>query len=166
MDAVRCRSHPFGDMDKSKAISAVGAALLLHGLATSAGAQDFSDYSGAELYQRFCASCHGTTAQGDGPVASVLNVAVPDLTRLAVRHRGIFPVEQVRRIVDGRDIPAAHGARRMPIWGYEFAAASISDPEAGAEQASKLIDRLMEFLRSIQIRRTDASSGTSAKPSP
>lgn len=166
MDAIDRSSHPSDSMDRNIAISALTALLLLPALAGRAAAQDFSDYSGAELYQRFCASCHGATAEGDGPVASALNVAVPDLTRLAVRHRGTFPVEQVRRIVDGRDIPAAHGARRMPVWGYEFATATVSDPEAGAEQASKLIDRLMEFLRSIQIRRADATSGTHAQPSP
>lgn len=129
-----------------------GLLAVLVGFAPRAAAQEFSDYSGGELYQRFCASCHGAQGEGNGPVAAMLNVAVPDLTLLARRHRGGFPTEQVRRIVDGRDVPAAHGARRMPVWGYEFAEAAVSDPEAGAERAGKLIDRLIEFLRSIQVR--------------
>lgn len=116
----------------------------------AAGAEDYSTYSGADLYQRFCASCHGADGRGDGPVAPALKVLVPDLTRLT-RHRGAeFPLERVRRIVDGRDIFAAHGARRMPIWGYEFATPTPAEPDAGATAAASLIDRLVEYLKSIQ----------------
>ena len=112
-------------------------------------AQDFSGYTGAELYGRFCASCHGAQGRGDGPVAATLKVEVPDLTRLT-RAGKPFPAEQVRRIVDGRQVLAAHGARRMPVWGYEFATATASEPDAGAAQAAAQIDRLVEFLRSLQ----------------
>lgn len=35
---------------------------------------------GAELYQTWCASCHGETGQGDGPVAQTLNPKPADLT--------------------------------------------------------------------------------------
>jgi hypothetical protein len=38
----------------------------------------------------------------------------------------------------------------MPVWGLEFATATASEPEAGAKEAATLIDRLVEFLRSIQ----------------
>ena len=162
MDAGGAASHDFVMMSKSvihpAVAMALASAIVSLVLVLPAAAQDssdysFSNYSGAELYQRFCASCHGTTAEGDGPVASTFNVAVPDLTRLAARHRGEFPLERVRRIVDGRDVPAAHGARRMPVWGYEFAANTISDPDAGIEQATQLIDRVVEFLRSVQVRK-------------
>lgn len=124
---------------------AVGAALLLmeHG----ARAAELTSYSGAELYQRFCASCHGRSGLGDGPVASQLKVLVPDLTRLARRHGGEYPAEDVRRIVDGRSVHMAHGTRTMPVWGYEFRAAG--DTASGA--ADELVRRLVEYLRSIQI---------------
>jgi Cytochrome C oxidase, cbb3-type, subunit III len=115
-----------------------------------ASAQDFSRYSGEQLYRRFCASCHGADARGDGPVAQTLKVLVPDLTRLTRRQGEDFPTERMRRIIDGRDILAAHGARRMPVWGYEFASATVSEPEAGAKEAASLIDKLVEYLRSIQ----------------
>jgi hypothetical protein len=129
--------------------SFVAASLML--LATSlTSAQDFSGFSGEQLYQRFCASCHGTDARGDGPVAPTLKVLVPDLTRLTRRQGEDFPTERMRRIIDGRDILAAHGARRMPVWGYEFASATVSEPDAGEKEASTLIDKLVEYLRSIQ----------------
>jgi mono/diheme cytochrome c family protein len=110
-----------------------------------AGAEDLTGYSGVELYKRFCSSCHGARGEGDGPVAPALRVMVPDLTRLAERRRGEFPAEAVRRIVDGREVRAAHGARRMPVWGYEFREAGASGAEADA-----LVERLVEYLRSVQ----------------
>jgi mono/diheme cytochrome c family protein len=124
-----------------------GAALAA---ASPAGAQDFSSYTGEQLFKRFCASCHGADGRGDGPVAPTLKVLVPDLTRLTRRQDEDFPVERVRRIIDGRDILAAHGARRMPVWGYEFATPTVGEPEAGAQEAARLIDRLVDYLRSIQ----------------
>jgi len=39
----------------------------------------FAQLSGVELYERLCASCHGARAQGDGPVAPLIEIKVPDL---------------------------------------------------------------------------------------
>jgi len=135
------RTHAESLQRRSKACLA--ASLFLW--ATGAGAEELSSYSGAELYQRFCASCHGRSGQGNGPVASELKVTVPDLTRIAHRHGGDFPAEDVRRIIDGRTVHMAHGTRTMPIWGYEFRAAQ------GEQPADELVIRLVEYLRSIQI---------------
>ncbi|MET0660847.1 MAG: cytochrome c, partial [Steroidobacteraceae bacterium] len=76
--------------------------------------------TGEELYQRFCASCHGTTGRGDGPVSHYFTVEVPDLTLIARRASGTYPYERVVRIIDGRHTLAAHGSRAMPVWGVEF----------------------------------------------
>lgn len=113
-----------------------------------AGAQDFSTYSGEDLYKRFCAGCHGPRAEGDGPVAAFFKVAVPDLTLIAKRQ-GQFPAEQLHRIIDGRMVKAPHGSREMPIWGYEFAA---RNPDGSPDLATgdQLIARLVDYLRSIQ----------------
>lgn len=47
---------------------------------SSAWAQDVARYTGPNLYKAYCASCHGISGAGDGPVASSLNVEVPDLS--------------------------------------------------------------------------------------
>jgi len=120
---------------------------LLALLATvAARAQDFSGYSGEQLYMRFCASCHGTSGQGDGVVAKSLTVMVPDLTRIARRQGGVFPEEQVRRIIDGRETRPPHGDRAMPVWGYEF---SSHAGGAGAK-TDAMLQRLTDYLRSLQ----------------
>ena len=58
--------------------------------------------SGMEMYEQWCSSCHGVGGRGDGPVSSLIKISVPDLTRVAQRDGGEFPVEDVRRTIDGR----------------------------------------------------------------
>lgn len=112
-------------------------------------AQGFADYSGEELFQRFCAACHGERGRGDGPVASSLSVLVPDLTRIAERRDGDFPAAQIREIIDGRALVIAHGTRYMPVWGYEFWVEEGADIVA-EEEAHDIINRLVDYLSSIQ----------------
>jgi mono/diheme cytochrome c family protein len=109
----------------------------------------FDTYSGAQLYGRFCASCHGPAGQGDGPVGPTLKVVVPDLTRIAARNGGRFPEERIREIVDGRAVIPAHGTRYMPVWGYEFEA-QVPDDQPGRAAAQTMIDRLVGYLESLQ----------------
>ncbi len=107
------------------------------------------DYTGPQLYQRFCASCHGPLGAGDGPVAPSLKVMIPDLRDIRRRNRGEFPLERVREIVDGRAVLPAHGSRAMPVWGYELEAQS--SPEApGRAAAQTLVDRLVSYLQDLQ----------------
>ena len=122
----------------ARPIAAIASALaLMCGVTVLADAQDLAAYSGAQLYQRYCVACHGVRGLGDGPVASELKVMVPDLTRIAKRHGGMFPEDDVRRIIDGREVHMAHGTRAMPVWGIGLG----SDSSIG---------RLVEYLRSIQ----------------
>ena len=85
-----------------------------------------------------CASCHGPDGKGNGPVSSQLKVPPPDLTVLAKKNNGVFPVSRVYEIIDGRQPLLAHGTRDMPIWGFlytleqpaqDYAARSLN-PEA------------------------------------
>jgi mono/diheme cytochrome c family protein len=123
------------------------AGLLLAGPVAAAG--PFADYTGRQLYDRFCASCHGSAGFGDGPVAPSLKVMVPDLTRMYQRSGGKFPDERVRRIIDGREVYPVHGLRDMPVWGQELWVEGGGGKEADAE-ARVIVDKLVEYLRSIQ----------------
>lgn len=111
--------------------------------------EPFMDYSGYQLFQRFCASCHGPSGYGDGPVAPSFKVMIPDLTRLSQRSAGRFPAKRVLEIIDGRAVLPAHGSRPMPVWGYEFEA-QVPPDQPGRATAQTLIYRLVEHLRSIQ----------------
>ena len=118
--------------------------------AQSAVAQMFDEYSGAETFARFCASCHGVSGRGDGPVAPGLPITVPDLTTLRKRQGDRFPEDTLRKIIDGRDVVIYHGTRYMPVWGYEFWVEEGADEEA--EKSVEIIIRnLIEYIESIQV---------------
>lgn len=125
------------------------AALLLGAFATAAGAQAFEQYSGEETFYRFCASCHGEQGRGDGPVASALPIAVPDLSTLRRRQGDRFPEDTLRKIIDGREVVVYHGTRYMPVWGYEFWVEEGAD-EAAQKRVEIIIDNLLDYIESIQ----------------
>lgn len=77
-----------------------------------------------------CAPCHGRDAKGKGPLADQLKAAPADLTQLAKKHGGVFPLNAVYEKIDGRQEVKAHGTREMPIWGYRYVPFPI-----GADQA-------------------------------
>jgi len=125
------------------------ATLLLTGCVASPYSTQPYQYSGVRTYQTFCASCHGLTGHGDGPVQPFVH-NVPDLTQISARHDGRFPAEDVRRIIDGRTRIDAHGDRRMPVWGWEFYGNDYSDA-VNRERAARTIDRLVKYLETIQL---------------
>lgn len=101
-----------------------------------------------EDYVRYCASCHGVSGRGDGPVADQLKIRPADLTRLTRRYGGAFPFEHVRRVIDGRPYPQssirAHGPAEMPVWGHRF------EIESGSHIAEQRILRLTRYLQTLQ----------------
>jgi mono/diheme cytochrome c family protein len=96
-------------------------------------------------YERYCVSCHGKTARGDGPLAKELRVAVPDLTLLAKRAGGTYPVERVSMVISKGSQVRAHGTDDMPAWGTAFN--RTDGTEASVDEA---IRNLVGFLGSIQ----------------
>src|SRR5579863_4277202 len=86
-------------------------------LTAAARAQDADP--GKTAYLASCAACHGADGKGDGILNSVLKTPPADLTTLAKRNDGMFPIAAVSEIIDGRTLIAAHGSREMPIWGFD-----------------------------------------------
>jgi mono/diheme cytochrome c family protein len=104
-------------------------------------------YVGSDVFKTYCASCHGPSAKGDGPLAATLRVRPPDLTLIAKRMGGTFHADKVRKIIDGRDPVKGHGGADMPIWGDAFK----SSRNGYSEEAVKArIGALVEFLGEIQ----------------
>lgn len=134
-------------------VALVGLVLLLLASGcsnTSVRERDVSELSGMEMYERLCSSCHGLTGRGDGPVSPLIAAGVPDLTRISSRQGGEFPTESVRRTIDGRWDRRAHGARDMPVWGWQLYDSSSLDDSRERAQVDSMIDRLVVYLRSIQ----------------
>ncbi len=104
---------------------------------------------GERQFKVSCSGCHGADARGNGPIAPLLQVPVPDLTLIASRRGGTFPEEEIYQVVDGQAVLAAHGPRHMPVWGYEFFG-DDPDDEVAHRQATEKVDGVVRFLRSIQ----------------
>ncbi len=115
---------------------------------------DSAASSGGALYPRYCATCHGPSARGDGPLAHDLRVPVPDLTTIAARSGGKFPAERVQKIIASGENLRGHGSADMPAWGDVFKRTSGLDG-ATPDQA---IRNLTHYLWSLQ---RGSSPGTS-----
>jgi mono/diheme cytochrome c family protein len=90
------------------------------GFSACASAQDRDVDVGKVEYLSSCAPCHGSDAKGNGPVSSQLKTHPSDLTVLAKKNNGVFPLNTLYKIIDGREAVSSHGTRDMPIWGYRF----------------------------------------------
>lgn len=107
--------------------------------------------SGDYLFRTYCAACHGETAKGNGPLADSMRKRPADLTEIAKRNKGVFPKEQVYRMIDGREPVKGHGGPDMPVWGDVFTrAVEGGDPAI----VQKRIEALVEYLAGIQARNT------------
>ena len=90
--------------------------LLSVAMVGTTSAQEVSTRNGQDLYMTYCWQCHGRDATGNGPMAEMLAIVTPDLTKLAARNEGNFPTEVVAKKIDGRAPLLAHGGE-MPIFG-------------------------------------------------
>jgi mono/diheme cytochrome c family protein len=100
---------------------------------------------GARIFRNYCASCHGVSGNGDGPVASALKTKPPRLTTLAKRNHGTFPTARVRSFIAGDEVPAAHGRHEMPVWGPIFHQIE-NDKDLGYIR----LQNVTEYLKSLQ----------------
>ena len=140
-------------MSKSAVLAAAGI-LLMSG---TGGAQNkqpnppdttrlIDSIQGPNLYKSYCAVCHGPNAKGDGPMAKSLKTSPSDLTRIAMRNNGMFPLAKVRRIISGEEpLAAGHGTREMPTWGPIFSQVAW-DQDLGRVR----IDNLARYLEGLQ----------------
>ena len=106
-------------------------------------------FAGSDLYQFYCATCHGRDGKGQGPVAAALKVAPPDLTRITRGHGGTFPRSRVEDFVtndgDTVTLALAHGTKDMPVWGPVFRGLDPSDTLVKVRIAN-----VVQYIESIQ----------------
>jgi len=131
--------------------AAAVAALTFAGvlLAGRADAQPTAAATGDYLFRTYCAACHGASARGDGPLADSMRRRPSDLTAIAKRNKGVFPTEEMLRVIDGRQPVKGHGGPDMPVWGDVFAR-SVDGGDPAVVQAR--IKALVTYLESIQAR--------------
>lgn len=140
------------------AAAVLAAFLLAPAAATPASAQEPAAQpqvemrqrvTGGEVFRTYCATCHGTSGRGDGPLAGAMRRRPADLTEIARRNGGEYPSEVVFRTIDGKTPVRGHGGPDMPVWGDAFARARDG---GDATTVKERIDSLVDFIRSLQVK--------------
>lgn len=104
--------------------------------------------SGQQMFQEYCASCHGAKGAGNGPAASACKNPPANLTSMAKRNQGRFPYDYFYAVMQfGALLPTpAHGSSDMPIWMPLFYSLDEGD-KAIAEQR---VQNLANYVASLQ----------------
>lgn len=135
-------------------------AVVLSGIAValSSGAvlgQPRTDLGKAE-FEAKCAACHGLSGKGEGSFGEIMKIKTPDLTTIAKRNGGVFPVDRVKMTIDGRDIPKAHGSGDMPIWGTRYSREATPRHDDYRYDAEAFVQvrvlALVDYLYRLQAR--------------
>jgi mono/diheme cytochrome c family protein len=100
-----------------------------------------SPASGSEMFNSYCAPCHGKDAKGNGPAATALKNPPANLTQLAMKNGGKFPADHVGNVLRS-GVSGAHGSTDMPVWGPLFSRVSGKDDSIVQMRISNLIHYL------------------------
>ena len=124
-------------------------AVLFALLALPAIAQDAEE--GAATFLDNCAGCHGATAEGDGPLATLLTTPPPNLTEIALRNGGTFPLTRIVQRIDGTTEVRAHGGP-MPVFGplMEGPSVAMVGPDGADVIVPEGIAHIATWLMEVQ----------------
>jgi mono/diheme cytochrome c family protein len=111
-------------------------------------AKPTSPASGQEMFNSYCASCHGKDAKGDGPAVGALKTAPTDLTTLAKKNGGKYPEMNVTSVLRGEAKVVAHGTQEMPVWGPVFWRMS----QGNASEVQQRVANLNRYIKSLQVQ--------------
>jgi mono/diheme cytochrome c family protein len=106
-----------------------------------------SPASGKEMFNAYCAVCHGLDGKGNGPAASAFRMHPADLTALAKKNGGKFPGAEVTKEIKSVD-QAPHGSHEMPVWGAFFSELS---PKSEA-MATLRVTNIVKYIESLQVK--------------
>lgn len=112
---------------------------------------DRHEPTGREDFQTFCAACHGSSGQGDGPAAEGLDRQPADLTGLLARNSGAFPGTRVMAKIWGYT-GGKNGETPMPQFG-PLLQGDLVPYDGGDGIASPTPVRLVqiaEYLKTLQ----------------
>ncbi|HEY3615288.1 MAG TPA: cytochrome c [Candidatus Sulfotelmatobacter sp.] len=104
--------------------------------------------SGVQMFDSYCAVCHGKDGKGSGPAASAMKAAPADLTLLAKKDGGKYPAAHVAAVIRGQSGTPSHGSEDMPVWGPLFS--SISQGQAA--QVQQRVANLVAYVDTLQAK--------------
>jgi len=104
--------------------------------------------SGKDMFNSYCAVCHGKDGKGGGPAAPALKTPPTDLTLLAKNAGGKYPASHVASVIRGQATTPSHGSQDMPVWGPLFS--SISQGHEG--QVQQRVTNLVTYIEGLQAK--------------
>jgi mono/diheme cytochrome c family protein len=96
-----------------------------------------------QMFNSYCAPCHGVSGKGDGPAAAALTPKPADLTQFAKRRGGTFSAKDFEDKLNGMAMAPAHGSSQMPVWGPILR-------QMGNEQLR--VANLRKYVESLQVK--------------
>ena len=105
--------------------------------------------SGQQMYNTYCAVCHGVDGKGNGPAAAAMKTPPTDLTVLAKDNNGRFPDTHIVTVLQFGVETSAHGSQEMPVWGTALRSLSRGAVNPSAQEQQR-ISNLTNYLRSLQ----------------
>jgi len=104
--------------------------------------------SGKDMFDSYCAVCHGKDGKGNGPAASAMKTPPTDLALLAQKSGGKYPASHVAAVIRGQAGTPSHGSQDMPVWGPLFS--SIS--QGHDSQVQQRVSNLVSYIESLQAK--------------
>jgi mono/diheme cytochrome c family protein len=106
--------------------------------------------TGAQIYGRACAPCHGADGTGHGPQAASLRVPPSDLTRLRANAGGTYPRQLVIDTITGAREVGDHGTREMPVWRERFGPTGQGATAVASVYARRRTEALADYVETLQ----------------
>jgi mono/diheme cytochrome c family protein len=103
--------------------------------------------SGKQMFQSYCAPCHGQDGRGHGPLAAQLREQPANLTLLSRRFQGRYPDARIVSVLMYGSGPTTRGISAMPAWGPVLAKMD----QANRQDAQLRIRNLIRYLETIQV---------------
>ena len=103
---------------------------------------------GEEWFKSYCVMCHGENGDGKGNMADKLQAHPADLRLIAQRRNGVFPNEEIAKIIAGvENMPGHNETGEMPAWWETFKKSeNITDDKVLDEKISHIV----AYLKTIQ----------------
>ena len=107
-----------------------------------------SPTDGKQMFNSYCAPCHGVDGRGNGPAAQALRTRPVDLTTLARMNHGKYPDTHVLSVLQFGSEITAHGSLEMPVWGPILSRMNLTNPQ----DRDLRLGNLTRYLERMQVK--------------